>query len=1027
MGTALIRLLLVPLAVAVALADEPLVVLKDSTQSAGPDNVRLDLNLHALFKDKNVPVTLLAINGRWRTGPPPPFTPYSFAVRDMKFTSERVTGELVVTIQPPREAAPGTKPTELVCRLDGILKPARAGDLPNVAGLPAEGLAFWTVMAEAQGLVGHVAGQYQVDGRTGPLTGTANLVLRPGHWDMGTFDNGLKLFFNLGTRRENWNHARIAQYELPEPRDLSRFTGLRVRVTTDKPRTDTAVSLWLREADGSWYYVKDAVSLADTQNEAVVEFEDFAEAEWVAPSNHMDEDYVLDLKTISHLGLGVVNSLGIGEVRFTVQAVELVSAPKPAPSPAALTVTGRLLSVNGHDVVPAGVFGGYAGDLPQRYRPGCQRNLPMQGPPYAPSQRFVLFRAGDILDEAAVTAGLRAYSNLLATASQPGNPGKARTLSLLGQLNFLLEHPDLDPTPAGTGIEIMKRNRRVLDAAFAGALKPLPAAGPTEEFYIECFGDRYQPPPLLTGPGWRGELQGLATNLARRSRQDGYAVHFEFWNEPYLNWAERSRIALNSRFYNTALATNGGPVTTLAGIVIPHFQWVSDGGGGLKVVDQTAFSYWAGAGLGWVYDQMLEAVGSTIKSNNPAVQVIGGWGFRWHEDHWAGWDLLYKPTIDRNIAWLDGVDEHHYQGDTTAMNGSYEVLTAYGVTKHNKWLHIYNTECNDLVDAPARGAVDTPEKAKAASKYRKMTYNLRDCLYSVAQSPDKLKARTVIHHDDRGASTTNGWTAVGYGLLRNLRGRLVETASSDDQVWCVASIDGTDPLALPPPGTPPTLVVCVWNDHRQPRTIELNLTAPAGTTFSNGVIEQARANMATFELNLDQQDVVASGTRHTARLVLPERSAWKIALPLQGARPGRTAVARTQYFAPDLLRPVTRADEFSTTIRLDRQALRQSSRAWLRIVVEDIAAGEAAVTVAGKEIRLPKALTADNVNRILDLPVNPRDLSANVPVTFRTLAGNHAGYRVDMTSIVLEHPPLGRAMQRTAGTVAPVGRDGWRE
>jgi hypothetical protein len=99
----------------------------------------------------------------------------------------------------------------------------------------------------------------------------------------------------------------------------------------------------------------------------------------------------------------------------------------------------------------------------------------------------------------------------------------------------------------------------------------------------------------------------------------------------------------------------------------------------------------------------------------------------------------------------------------------------------------------------------------------------------------------------------------------------------------------------------------------------------------------------------------------------------------------------------------------------------------LRIVVEDIAAGEAAVTVAGKEIRLPKALTADNVNRILDLPVNPRDLSANVPVTFRTLAGNHAGYRVDMTSIVLEHPPLGRAMQRTAGTVAPVGRDGWRE
>ena len=862
----------------------PLVDLPTSTQPVTPDNLQLRLTLHEFTT-----VNLTCRAGQWPAG------------ADLVLTNHQLTGTITLT----------GKGVTNRCALTGQVTFRLPDTMPNAAGPPVEGLQFWKTFAEAQGVVGTVTGTWQTATASNILTGTAHLIPLPGRWDMGVAANGLQLAFDMGRRRENWNHARLAQYELPAPRDLTGHRGLRVRVTTDEPRTNASVTVWLREADGSWYYVKDAVPLVAATNEATLLFEDFAEAEWVAPGNHMDEDYTLDLRAISHVGIGVVNPLGIGPVHFTVTGIDTVAfAPAPQPS-AQLTVTGKLLSVNGHDRVPAGIFGGYAGYLPQEVRPGCQRDLAIK---FAP-----------------------------------------------------------------------------------------PTTGPrTEEFYVECYADRYAAPTLLTDPHWHASLARTGSNIAARVRDTGFPMHFEFWNEPYLNWAERTRVALKNKFYDTNTAVAGGPVRTVAGLTIPHFQWVNDGAGSLKVIDETAFSYWSGAGLGWVYDQMLAAIGPAIKTVKPDLPVVAGWGFRWNEDHWAAWDLLYKPTIDRNIAWIDGIHEHHYQGDTTAMNGSYEVLTAYAVTAHRKWLYAYNTECNDLVDAPARGAVDTPEKAKAASKYRKMTYNLRDCLYSVAQSPDKLRARTVIHND---GGATNGWTQVGYGLMRDLRGQLVQTESDDPNVWCVASLDNVTT----------SLVVCVFNDYRQPRTFDLTLPVTLPAT-----IEQPIVNPDTFELRLDRQPVAA--TNHF-QVTLPARSAWKIAVPLPAPLPATPTVARTQYFSADILR----AGGFSTTIQLDRETLRQSSRAWLRLVVENLSEGEGAVVVAGQELRLPKALTADNVNRILDLPLSLAGLAPTVPITFRILAGNQAGYRVDMTSIVLEHPAVVRPPKKSSGHVAPVGGWGGRD
>ena len=884
-------------------------------------------------------------------------------------------------------------------------------------------------------------------------------------WNTGTWDRGVAWTFDMGKRRVNWNHARQAICTFRPPRDLSAYKGLRIGVATDRPRLDAEVSVWLGENDGSWYYLKSAVPLAARKNEAVVLFEDFNVAEWIVPGSHQDEDFRIDLKSVGRIAVGVVNPFGVGEVSFKLTRLDLVRASSSDARPAAtVRVTGKTVSINDHDVVPAGLFGGYARYLPQEYRPGCQRNLCPPTYPIVPRQQFVRFGERSFADWPGMVRALRGESqpheklgkHLLALIEDAGQRRALEKLDvdrrladlrkrnrdpnaapqeLTRPLNGLLRHPGLYDRDAWAGVRLdddlrahlakgtrndterMELNRWLLEAAFGKLIRPVSRRGPTEMFYIDCFGERRNTPHLLYRSDWKEMLTEHGRQVAINARKAGYQAHWEFWNEPYLHW-NRDRVSLHSRYFRTDLATEGGPVMVKRtsgahdahvrdGEIIPHFKWVrgtdpkglKDAVNGLYVVDETAFTFWAGAGNGWIYDQMLAAAASSIKKHNPDVQVVAGWGFRWNEDHWDAWRIVYKNTIDRNIRWIDGVHEHHYQGDTTAMNGSYEVLAAYGVTRHNKWLYSYNTETNDLVDTPARGAIDTPAKAAASYQYRQMVYNLRDLVYSVIQSPDKVRARTMIH-PHRAPDATR----VCFGLLKDLRGRLVEARSDDDNVWAVASIDGTDPRAMPPDfDGVPKLVVVIFNDYRRPRKVAVTVEAPTGTTFGDATIERTGVDRTSFALDLARRERVKVGrTKATFALELDDRSAWKIALPLKGKLAGTAEVRRKQFFSAGILQKVRPGTPWKTTVSLDPKTLRAAARAWLRLVIEDVAVGEGTVTVAGKAMALPKACTADNVNRIVELPLEPGTLKPETEVTFAVRPGNFAGYQVDMTSIVLE-------------------------
>ena len=301
-----------------------------------------------------------------------------------------------------------------------------------------------------------------------------------------------------------------------------------------------------------------------------------------------------------------------------------------------------------------------------------------------------------------------------------------------------------------------------------------------------------------------------------------------------------------------------------------------------------------------------------------------------------------------------------------------------------------------MLDLPARGHVSEPETAKKAQHYRRVAYNLRDCLAAVYMTPDKAKSRTVIHVDH-----TPQAIEVAYGLMADLRGRLVTTTTSDENVWVISSIDGTDPTSMPADGQP-KLVTFLWNDHRVDTTANLTLQAPTGTSFQAGTQTEITLDESTYEFGTKDSAVAASGNSHQLSVTIPARRAVKIVLPLDGKPIEASEVLRHQHFAADVLQDVKRGQNWSTKVTVASEAKASAKRAWLRLVVEQVADGEGLVAVAGKTLTIPKAMTGSNVCRIVEIPLEVADLSDEMPLEFSVVEGNHAGYKVVAASVMTE-------------------------
>ncbi len=809
---------------------------------------------------------------------------------------------------------------------------------------------------------------------------------------------GLRYEQNLGTQRTNWTQARWQVVRLDEPIDLSAFDGIELTVTTDQPRKDTGVYLALRETDGTWRSHPWATDLTQTRNTGVARFADFGLPAYHSPpgGTFADDNDRLDTDKIDAIAVGVVNPLGIGVVSFAVAGAEPVKLDLPKnDGPVAVKVTGELLSINGTDTVPAGLFGGFnlSKGHHERYRLAVNRSIHF-------------------------------------------NPVSA-------------------------------------SPSFGNEMTPI---------VINSIGDRVAPSPRLTDPQWEQKTAALGKAFGEKAKAAGQPLVVEYWNEPYLNWANFNRASFAPKWFDQSKAEEGGPVHIAHdGQVAPHLIWTKDRkwyrdeifgrimrgwadkdnwmrgrdeagktysihalpyhannpsfqntyyGGTWQpdshppkgteegqtydwkgktltaftpwhVVDTTQFTYWSGQGMLKFYIDPMIVFGKAMKEANPDSTYIIGWGNRPSEDHWAGWHQLYKPTIDAaaEAGILEAICDHDYGGDPRNLMASYEVACAYGMTRYNTWVFGYNTECASSTDPQAyQNAVETSADAG------KFDWVSRKILYALATSPDK--ARVFLHFGMGGGFWSDGGEGVAMDLLRGLRGRLVRVEHDDPELYVVASIDGTDPLAPLPEdmGTRQAMVVAVMNAGISARAVDLTVNALPGMAFSEVVAHKSVIREGKPQIEPVQGMAKPQGGSLAFSHKIGPGQIVVLRLPLSGevSADAPATTHRKQFFGEAILEDVAGSRPLDQTIKLEGIDTAKAQRAWLRFVTERLAHGEGVVTINGQDIKLPGAVTPENNAWVVEVPIDVSLLRSENELRFHTRSEHDAGYLLGTCSLIVE-------------------------
>lgn len=536
---------------------------------------------------------------------------------------------------------------------------------------------------------------------------------------------------------------------------------------------------------------------------------------------------------------------------------------------------------------------------------------------------------------------------------------------------------------------------------------------------VECFYDRYQPARLLHDPNWQSNLAGLGKRYGEAAKNSGREHWVEFWNEPYLNWAARPGVNYDGAFYDRTDTTPGTPMTIKgAATPTPFLVWdapklvaVNPQTGAVDYLatrylpdviedrapregdewkfrgqvtrrlelrawgrDTTQLSHYSASQNALYYNQMFGPFARALKAANPDVKIIAGWGCHLQYDNWRGWDLLYKPLLDEHHELMDGLNEHHYGGDTRMVAGAYETVAAYAATKWNKTLKFYNTEAGGMLDPEQPGTSGKPTfiANNRAELEASMTYTLRDVLHLLAACPDKAVTRFAHEADANG-------DRFALELLQPLRGQLLETLPPSSRLWSVATRNGNE------------LVLALWNDGRNARNVNLQMAAPAGFTLGAAtrreVVTQGES-LRVIESPFDARGAVQIGPRRAVVL--------RFGLtPILGALPIVRSAKWTQFYGPQILQKVEPGGVATVSVEVPAAALKNAKRARLRWVVEGQNAG---VRAKWNGIALPVGESSSFIHdEIVDLASlrerNELEISC---------APDAPGFQLDAASLFLE-------------------------
>ena len=506
------------------------------------------------------------------------------------------------------------------------------------------------------------------------------------------------------------------------------------------------------------------------------------------------------------------------------------------------------------------------------------------------------------------------------------------------------------------------------------------------DILIDCHGDRfYEPLPL--------RHRDHAEHAARLGRAYGnfWLEHAgsvphsgigEWWNEPYLNWAERSAgergSTINQQWYDLDQAVEGGPVT-IKGWDEPlrHFRWRSrwpvryeertDRQGQTRQVriigwnipipegledgdqfeaaetrywrdrstahtwtierhwypeDPTARFFWSGQQNLDFYAMSFEPWATALRETNPAVTILAGWDFNYSAGGWAVWTELYRPLLERFPTLIDGLTEHHYGIPPLLIQAWYELGTGEAMRLTGRWIRTWNTECQGRLDPAVYGRSHNASGGAGGAEQDLMEarYNILDIVGLAARMPATVGSRTM--HNFQWNQGLERFLVTGGAsalrLLRDLRGPLIHLEVDDQGLMAVA--------AQRPDGT---AVLALVNARSYPMRVTLQ---PPGTTS----IESRR-------LVIDpERDVLTT----EVQTLTPSQAGWSLDLEAQDAvvclldalTLSGTTWTRQCFIAEPALRRAQAETALISTIALDADLLEQARSARLRLVSQGVPA-----------------------------------------------------------------------------------------
>jgi hypothetical protein len=426
---------------------------------------------------------------------------------------------------------------------------------------------------------------------------------------------------------------------------------------------------------------------------------------------------------------------------------------------------------------------------------------------------------------------------------------------------------------------------------------------------------------------------------------------FEFWNEPFM-WG---------RHINQGVQTPPGKK-----------NWQ----------DPTQFGYLPGKLGADVYSDLFLAAVAGAKSANEHVQLGGPSAPALLTDDYSSFDNYVRHFLDRCHDKIDFLTEHHYQGQPDSFAASYEVVTAYTDVHYNRRLPIYNTETNDMVDAPTKGDDGQPLAATKAVHLNRAHYHIQDILTCLRVCPDVCRGRAVY-------GLFNGYPAKkgeadAYLLMAPLRGKMLPASSSDESVLLAAS--------SPADGQ---LVVLALNNSPFARTVVLPL--PAGFQVESCL----RLEYADGTKLVEAETKPEGGELKSE---LPARVAQRWILKKDGYRPARTMRIEKSYCDQVMMR-VGSQQPVKTKVVWRGGGPAAAKAAWLRVISRGVERGEAVALVNGQALPLPWSSSNDECAPAQDIAIGPALLKNETVVEFRCVSPAASnGFTVYAAAVLVQRP-----------------------